>query len=238
MKTRGWLFVFLFVFVVALCVPMGGVALSAEEGVSVSHGDVVAHGASHHGVAGGGHEAVSHEEGGHGEHGGHEGHHGLTHMQIMNFVWHCLNFSILAFVLFRLLKKPIGDALRGRREEIENSFSDLEEKRREAERKYAEYEKKLSKMDEEAERILQSFIAQGEAEKEKIIQQARDAAERIKMQAELYIEQELDKARQELKREVAEMSVDLAGDIIKKNLNEQDHHKLISEYLEKVVTKN
>ncbi len=205
---------------------------AVEEGAGVHHESAMAH----HGEAGG--EAAAHAT--HGEAGAaaHGEHHGLTHGQVMNFVWHCLNFAILVVVLVKLLKAPISNALKSRTEEIENSFKELDEKKKEAERKYAEYEKKLAKMDKEAERILNTFIQQGEAEKEKIIQQAKEAAERIKAQAELFVQQELEKARHELQQEVADLAVKMAEDIIRKNLTEQDHHKLISEYLEKVVTKN
>ncbi|UKL13825.1 F0F1 ATP synthase subunit B [Dissulfurimicrobium hydrothermale] len=179
----------------------------------------------------GGHEAAASGEEG-------EGHHGLTHSQIMNFIWHCLNFTILVIVLVKYLRKPITDALNGRRESIKAAFDELESKRREAERKYAEYEKRLSGMDAEAARILKSFVEQGEAEKAKIIAQANDAAERIKAQVELYVQQELSKARDQLKKEVAELAVKMAEDLIRKNITEQDHHRLITEYLERVVTKN
>ncbi|MDA8161857.1 MAG: F0F1 ATP synthase subunit B [Desulfobacteraceae bacterium] len=168
---------------------------------------------------------------------GEEGH-GLTHSQVMNFIWFCLNFTILAIVLVKYLRKPIGDALRGRTESIKTAFDELDKKRLDAERKYAEYEKKLSGMDAEADRILKSFVEQGEAEKARIIAQANDSAERIKAQAELYVQQELSKARIQLQKEVAELAVKMAEDMIKKSISEQDHHRLISEYLERVVTKN
>jgi F-type H+-transporting ATPase subunit b len=169
---------------------------------------------------------------------GGEEEHGLTHSQVMNFIWHCLNFTILAIVLVKYLRKPITDALTGRRESIKTAFDDLEAKRRDAERKYAEYEKRLAGMDAEAARISKSFLEQGEAEKAKIIAQANDAAERIKAQAELYVQQELSRAMVQLKKEVTEMAMKMAEDIIRKNISEQDHHRLISEYLERVVTKN
>ena len=162
----------------------------------------------------------------------------MTHSQVMNFVWHCLNFSLLAFLLVKFLRKPITGALTGRTESIRSAFEELEAKRAEAERNYAEYERKLSNMDAEAERILKNFIDQGQVEKEKIIAQAHDAAERIKAQAEFYVDQELAKAKTELQSEVANMAVKMAEELIRKELNEQDHHRLISEYLERVVQKN
>ena len=168
---------------------------------------------------------------------GHEAH-GLSHTQKMNFLWHCLNFALLVIILVRFLKKPIRDALAGRIESIKNTFKDLDVKKKEAEKKYAEYERKLSTLEEEADRILQGFVEQGKAEKEKIIAQAQESAERIKAQAEMYVAQEVAKGKAQLQKEVADMSIKMAEDLVHKNLSEQDHYRLISEYLEKVVTKH
>ncbi len=188
-------------------------------------------------------EAEEHEGFGEGEpaeHGGHGHgeHHGLTHSQVMNFIWHCLNFSILALVLVKFLRKPIADGLRGRTEQIQAKFDALEDKRKDAEKKYADYERKLSGLEDEAKRILTTFVEQGQSEKEKIIAQAHEAAERVKAQAEFYVQQELAKARVALQKEMADSAVAAAEELIRKNLTEQDHHKLISEYLERVVQKN
>ncbi len=167
----------------------------------------------------------------------HHGGHGLTHSQIMNFIWHILNFSILVVVLVKFLKKPISDALTGRQQGIKSQFEELEAKRVEAERMYAEYEKKLSGMDVEAQRILKTFVEQGEAEKARIIEQAEESARRIKAQAELYVQQELSKATVQLQKEVSEMAVAMAEEIVRKNITEEDQHRLIAEYLEKVAQK-
>jgi F-type H+-transporting ATPase subunit b len=230
--TKGWAeccwYLVFIVFVATLAVTFRGLAIASEE-MAAGHGEETA--------------AVHEAAGGHGEpgaageaHG--EGGHGITHSQVMNFLWHCLNFSILAAVMFKLLRKPITGALRGRRESIRAAFEELEAKRSEAERKYAEYDRKLANMDAEADRILKTFVEQGQAEKEKIIAQAHDSAERIKAQAELYVQQELSNARVQLQKEVAEMAVNMAEDLVRKSLADQDHHRLISEYLERVVTKN
>ncbi|RKX62337.1 MAG: ATP synthase F0 subunit B [Thermodesulfobacteriota bacterium] len=229
--TGTWFLVVAFSFV-AFLITIGGWAGAADEGAVHDTPGVES---VHDTATGGGHEMASHgEEGavGHGEH------HGLSHSQVMNFIWHCLNFSILVFFLVKFLRKPIAGALKGRTESIRAGFEELEAKRADAERKYAEYEAKLSTMDEQAKRILKSFTEQGESEKEKIIAQAHEAAERIKAQAEFYVQQELAKAKTELQTEVADMAVKMAEDLIRKNLNEEDHHRLISEYLERVVQRN
>ncbi len=191
---------------------------TAHEAASAVHGEVAHEGA--------------HEAGGHGEH------HGLTRVQVMNFVWHCLNFTLLMIILVKYLKKPIADSLKGRQESIAKAFEELESKKEEAAARFKEYEQKLSGMDEEAKKILENFVAQGKKERDTIIEQAKAAAERIKAQAEFYVQQELAKAKVELQKEVADMAVKMAEEIIRKNLTEQDQTRLISEYLERVVHKN
>ncbi len=180
---------------------------------------------------------AQHEAAAHGE--GHEGgEHELTHVQVMNFIWHCLNFTLLILILLKYLKKPIVDSVKGREESIAKAFEELEAKKKDAAARFKEYEQKLSGMDEEAKRILENFVVQGKKERDTIIKQAKAAAERIKAQAQFYVQQELAKAKVELQKEVAESAVRMAEEIIRKNLTEQDQSKLISEYLERVVQKN
>ncbi len=225
----------IFIVLVACCsvmflfVPRAVYAAAENEAGGAQVSDM--HGAAD---AGPGHMEEAAHQAGHEEHG----RFGVTHTQLMNFIWHCLNFTLLVIILVKFLKKPIADALNGRTESIRAAFDELAAQKAEAERRYAEYERKLSGMDAEADRILKSFMEQGQAEKEKIIAQAKETAERIKAQAEFYIQQELDKAKAELREEVADMAVKMAEELVKKNLTEQDHHKLISEYLERVVQKN
>ncbi|MDP2993281.1 MAG: ATP synthase F0 subunit B, partial [Deltaproteobacteria bacterium] len=90
----------------------------------------------------------------------------------------------------------------------------------------------------EAKKVIQEYIEQGEAEKKRIIEDAEKAAESIRKQAQFAVEQEMKRAKRALSAEAAELSVKLAEDIIKKNLNESDHRKLINEYIAKVVHTN
>ena len=243
---KGWAgisLVFAFSLMV-MFIAIGGVAGAAEgvlghavPGLESVHGILVAQADQSAGGAVAVPEKKAHETATSSEE--EEGHGlNLTHRQIMNFIWFCLNFAILVYILVRFGKKPVSDALKGRIESIQNAFDDLEARRLEAEQKYAEYERKLSGIDEQAKHMLETFREQGQAEKEKIIARARDTAETIKAQAEFYVQQELVKAKTKLQAEVADMAVKMAEELIRKNLDEQDHHRLISEYLERVVQKN
>ncbi|MEJ5300698.1 MAG: F0F1 ATP synthase subunit B [Thermodesulforhabdaceae bacterium] len=163
---------------------------------------------------------------------GAEGHHGLNWT---DFLLRLVNTAILFAVLYKLLKKPIVTYFKTRRENIEQLLRDMEQKRDEAERKCAEYKAKLAMLDKEAEKILQEYIAQAEREKAKILEAAERQANYIKQQARLAIQQEVKAAKDELREEVAELTVKAAEDILRQRMDMGDQERLIEEFLVKVV---
>ena len=153
-----------------------------------------------------------------------------------DLLWRTLNFAVLAIVLAKLLSKPIANGLKGRRQSISEEFEDLEDRKAEADKVYQEYEEKLSSIEQEIDEIIKNAIAQGEAEKERIIEDGKRAAKDMKRQAEMAIQHELAAAKLKLREDVANQAVVMAEELIKKNLQETDQVKLIEDYLTKVGT--
>jgi F-type H+-transporting ATPase subunit b len=175
--------------------------------------------------------ASSGAEGGHGGAGG-----SLSPAKLKDLLWRTLNFAILIIVLVKVLSKPIANGLRARQQSIREQFTDLEARKAEADKTYKTYEEKLAAIDQEVNEIIQSAIAQGEAEKERIIDEANRAAADIKRQAEMAIQHELAEAKMRLREQVANQAVVMAEELIRKNLQQADQVKLIEDYLSKVGT--
>ena len=142
----------------------------------------------------------------------------------------------MLIVLIKVLAKPVANGLRARQQSIKEQFTDLEERKAEADMAYQTYEEKLASIDQEVSDIIQAAIAQGEAEKARIIEEANRAAEDIKRQAEMAIQYELAAAKLRLREEVAGQAVVMAEELIRKNLQEDDQVKIIENYLAKVGT--
>jgi len=158
----------------------------------------------------------------------------LSPEKLKDLMWRVMNFAVLMFILIKFGAKPIGAALSGRREQIKEEIEDLESKRSEAERSYKEFEAKLAGMEGEIDTIVDKAVAQAEIEKEKIIESAHKAAEDIKRQAEMAIQNEIVTVRRSLKNEMADQATDMAEEIIIKNLKPEDQNKIIEDYLNKV----
>ena len=161
---------------------------------------------------------------------------GVSTTKWWDLLWRVMNFAVLLIVLIKVLSKPIANGLRARQQSIREQFTDLEERKAEADSAYQTYEEKLESIDQEIKDIIQSAVAQGEAEKERIIEEANRAAEDIKRQAEMAIQHELAEAKLKLREEVANQAVVMAEELIRKNLQEADQVKLIEDYLAKVGT--
>jgi len=146
-----------------------------------------------------------------------------------------MNFAVLAVGLFFILRKPVSQALRDRIKGIETQLGELEEKKRSAEKSLAEYSARLSLLDQEAEKIINGYIKQGEEAKARILEEAKISAQKFEEQARRNIEQEFKKARLALQEDIFEKAITKAEEIIKTRITGEDQDRLIDEYLDKVV---
>jgi F-type H+-transporting ATPase subunit b len=107
-----------------------------------------------------------------------------------------------------------------------------------AKKKYKEYTEKLEKATEEIAGISDMIRAQGLAEKERIIEDARKAAEKMKEDTQARVEQELKQAGNLLRAEAVKLSVEMAEELLKRNITGADHDAMVKDYLDKVVSKH
>ncbi|MBI5602972.1 MAG: F0F1 ATP synthase subunit B [Deltaproteobacteria bacterium] len=169
-------------------------------------------------------------------HGAAAAHGGETTARLLDLLYRSINFIIFFVVLFILLRKPLKQGLASRRDSIERELQELETKKEEAKKEYQALEKRIANIKGEREAILAEFKAEGEKEQRKIVENAQKVASRIVEQTQITIQQEIQKANLSLRQELAEMAVQMAEDILKKNITENDQKVLIGEYLAKVVT--
>jgi len=189
-----------------------------------------------------GYAAVEHEEAVHEAHEIHKAHetheahvkHHYSRQQFLDLLWRALNFFLFVAIIYLATSKRIRTALNAKTEEVYKTLSDLEKAKQAAHQKYLEYEAKLAQLDKEKEKIIQEFIALGEAEKEKILESAQKMAQQIKEAAKRAAEHEAKAAKEHLRAEVAEMATKMAEEIIRKNFKPEDQKKLIEEYLSKI----
>lgn len=152
-----------------------------------------------------------------------------------DFIQRIINFAILVGVLFFILRKPVKNAFVTRSQEIQEKLAELERQKEEAEKIHAEYKGKLALLEQERAKIIESYLAEGEAVKAQIIKEAGKTAEKMQGQAKVAIQQEFDKAKAQIQAEIVNEAVIAAEKLIKKEINDEDQDRLVDEYIAKVV---
>lgn len=158
----------------------------------------------------------------------------ISSAKLWDLFYRVLNFAALVFILLYFLKKPTANFFNNRREAIRAELEELEAKRIEVEQAYRESEAKMSSLEASAQEIVAEAIRQGEAERERILNEAERAAVNMKRQAEMAVQHELATAKARLKSEIAEEAARAAEELVRKNLQPADEAKMIAGYLDKV----
>jgi len=169
--------------------------------------------------------------------GGGEGH-GTSRADWIDFAWRMVNFVILVGFLYWFLAKKIKEFFSGRRSDIRTSLHDADAAKEDAEKKFKEYAGRLEKATEEIDGIVEMIKKQGLTEKEKIIEDARKAAAKIEEDTKARMEHEFKGARNQLRQEAAQLSVQMAEELLQRSITPQDHEQMVREYLDKVVIKH
>ncbi|MGD9083082.1 MAG: ATP synthase F0 subunit B [Desulfobacterales bacterium] len=163
--------------------------------------------------------------------GGHEGVKGW----VATDTYRVMNFTVLVVGLFFLLRKPVSQALDSRIKGIKDQLSELEAKKEGAEKELAKYTERLSHLEQEAEKLIEDYIRQGNEAKARIIDEAKKTVEKLEEQARRNIEHEFKQAKIKLHQDILEKALVNAETLIKNKITSQDQDQLVDEYLEKVV---
>ena len=154
----------------------------------------------------------------------------------LNTDWYrVMNFTVLIGGLFFLLRKPVSQALNGRIEGIKTELEELEVKKKEAEKKLAQYNEQIATLDSEAEKIIAEYKKQGEAARDRILEESKKAAAKLEEQAKRTIENEFKNAKLQLQEDILEKALTKAEELVKERITSEDQDRLVVEYLDKVV---
>ena len=148
------------------------------------------------------------------------------------FFWQLILFVGLIFLLRKFAWKPILDAVNEREKTIIDSLNSAKEVQKEMESLQTENKKILQEARAESDAMLNQSKQSG---KEIIVQAKADAkveAEKIIVKAKQSIDNEKRAAMNEIKNQVANLSVDIASKVIDKEMEKNNNHE---DYINKLL---
>src|ERR671910_3613705 len=149
-------------------------------------------------------------------------------------IWTLLAFGITLYLLNKLAFPRIAEALDRRRVAIEESIQAAQRAKQEADELLEEYRARLREAREQAEDIVSRARKAAENVADETKAQATHQREELLAAARRDIEHETRRALDELRKEVADLTVVATEKITRKSLTEEDHRRLIEEALTEV----
>jgi F0F1-type ATP synthase membrane subunit b/b' len=148
--------------------------------------------------------------------------------------WKFVNLFIFVGALVYILKRPLSEAMRARREGIRRDLMRAQEERNAALAKLEEVEARLARLDSEVAGVREQSQREAAEERERISRAAEEEAQKMREQARREIESAGKAARQELRQYTAEQSVRLAEEVIRREMRPEDDARLVNLQVEEL----
>ena len=149
-------------------------------------------------------------------------------------IFQIINLLILMVVFKKYLFKPVCDILDKRKAEIEGHYQQAEEAEQSARAMQKSYEERMAGARKEADRVIRTATESANAMSAGIVDDARAQADQIRRRAETEIEMERRKAFDEVKGELSGIALDIARQVIDREVSEQDHEAFINDFIKNV----
>jgi len=147
-----------------------------------------------------------------------------------------INFVILFALLGLFLYKPVLKMVDERSKRVKESMERAEATKEEYARAEGEVKRLISKAREEGQTLVSQATQIGERLKEEAREGGREEAQAIIERTRAELEEERDKAIDDLRREFVDISIMAAEKVINETLDKERHRRLIEEALEESAT--
>jgi F-type H+-transporting ATPase subunit b len=144
-------------------------------------------------------------------------------------------FAIIFFFFWKWVLPRINTLLEERRQQIRGQLESAEQTRTQAEQELADYRSQLANARDEGNRIIEEARVTADQLRRDIQANAEQEAENTVARAQDEIRAERDRVFNELRTQVGEIAVELAGRVVGQSLDKQAHEKLIDDYISQVA---
>ena len=141
------------------------------------------------------------------------------------------NLFIQLFIFKKFFWDKIMKVIDQRREAADQEIAQAKSSRSEADAMKAAYEQDMKDARDKADEIVMSAQKAATARSEEIISQARTTAAQIKEKASADIAMEKKKAINDAKDEISGLAMAIAGKVVERELNSEDHSEMINSFI-------
>lgn len=151
-------------------------------------------------------------------------------------IWQILislcNLLLIFLIIKKFLFKPVRKMLAERQAKIDADYAAADEANRQAQAHKAEWEETVSTAKATADEIIKTAQTNAHRRGDAMMALAKTKAENIVNKAREDAEREHQKAQAQIKHEIADVSVLLTEKMLDREINSDDHRKLIDSFID------
>lgn len=148
-----------------------------------------------------------------------------------------VGFLILFFVLMKFMWKPLLGLMASREQEIKDIYDKATEVEKKTDALKAEYDTRISRIEEEAQKRLAEAIKKGQEMAEEIVRDGREESRKEQEKAMNAIREEIRKAHFDLKDFIVNLSFTMAEKTLLAEVDKSKHEALTRKFLEELIEK-
>lgn len=152
-------------------------------------------------------------------------------IDVGSIIFTLLNTLILFLVLKHFLFGRVNKFLENRQNEVSNIYKNADETLENANQLKSQYTELMAGAKEESAEIVQNAIKKAQRNSDEIVDSAKNEAQHIIEKANVETKRELKKAKAQLKDEISDMAMLMAEKIVQREINKDDHEKLINDFI-------
>jgi F-type H+-transporting ATPase subunit b len=143
-------------------------------------------------------------------------------------------FIIIFLVVWKFAVPALNETLQARQDEIKARLKSAEQSKEEAATLLTDYQAQVAGAKDEAAQIVADARDSGEAVKADIVARAEVEAEAIKERGHEEVVAERDRVAADLRRQVADLSLDVAERVVVSNLDAETQRVLVDQYIDEL----
>ncbi len=152
----------------------------------------------------------------------------------LSILLHVVNAAILLVALYFLLYKPVRRFMNARAAGVAKELQDVVDAKEQLRQDRNQAQAELESARKQAADVVAQSVAVAQEQAQQILEDAHTDAEQTIKRAHTESEFMLQNARNEMRDEVANLGVLLAGKILQREVKQDDHAKLVDDFLQKV----
>lgn len=152
----------------------------------------------------------------------------------LTLVIEIISFLLLLFLLTKLLYKPLLKVLDERSGRVKQWLDEARVNHEQAQTLVSQAKNELEKSKEEALKIKQDTKIESDKMRQCLLEEAKKEAQRLILGTREEVERKIALAKKELREEIADLSIEIATKILGREINENDHKRIIEEGIKQI----